>query len=226
MDQESGIERHETNVAKAKKATSPKQALILWALLGRDGAAGFQNDLKPDVEKADRDALKSLGLISCETKKSGKIWIEVTEKGWAWAAENLHHDLPRRSTAGGSILRTWLQRLKDYMTARNVSLAEILAPRQTTSAATAGYEAIRARVREAYFAITGNRVHTRARLAEVRKRLSDVDRAALDDALKRMQREQHAILYPLDDKTEITDADRRAAITFGDQPCHILWIER
>jgi hypothetical protein len=44
--------------------------------------------------------------------------------------------------------------------------------------------------------------------------------------LKRMQLEQQASLYPLDNRTEITDVDRNAAIYFGGEPRHILWIER
>ena len=41
-----------------------------------------------------------------------------------------------------------------------------------------------------------------------------------------MQREQLASLYQLDNRTEITDADRAAAIYFGSEPRHILWMER
>jgi hypothetical protein len=88
------------------------------------------------------------------------------------------------------------------------------------------YDALRARIRQAYLAVTGDRINTRARLCDIRENLKDIDRAALDEALKRMQREQQASLYPLDNKTEITDADRTAAIYFGGEPRHILWIER
>jgi hypothetical protein len=88
------------------------------------------------------------------------------------------------------------------------------------------YDALRARIRQAYLAVTGNRVNTRARLSDIRGKLNDIDTGILDAALKRMQREQQAILYALDNKAEITDADRDAAIYFGNEPCHILWIER
>ena len=88
------------------------------------------------------------------------------------------------------------------------------------------YDALRARIRQAYLAVTGNRINTRAQLCDIREKLNDIDRAALDEALKRMQLEQQASLYPLDNKTEITDADRNAAIYFGVEPRHILWIER
>lgn len=227
------------NLAKGKgkksssgKSTPQKQALILWALLVQEGSGAFQHALKPDVSKADRDALEKAGLVTSKTK-GRKLWIEVTERGWAWAGDHLDHELPSGSSAGTPILRAWLTRLKAYMEARNVPLAEVLVPplpktegATVTATGQPGYEALRARIRQAYFAVTGNRAHTRARLSEVRQKLGDIDRRVLDDALTRMQREQQATLFPLDDKAEITDADRSAAIYFGDQPRHILWIER
>jgi hypothetical protein len=212
--------------------------LILWALLVRDNAADFQNELKPEPDKADREALEKAGLITSERRgRYRRYWLEVTEKGWAWAADHLDDDLPTGSSAGSSVLQAWLTRLKVYMRARNVALAEVLAPQLTRtgdsegiakSAATqaSDYDTLRTRIRQAYFAVTGDRINTRARLCDIRDKLNDIGRAALDEALKRMQREQQASLYPLDNKTEITDADRNAAIYFGSEPRHILWIER
>jgi hypothetical protein len=41
-------------VGKGNRSTLEKQTLILWALLARDNAAGFQNELKPEPDKAGR----------------------------------------------------------------------------------------------------------------------------------------------------------------------------
>jgi DNA-binding PadR family transcriptional regulator len=225
-------------VGKGNRSTPEKQTLILWALLVRDNAAGFQNELKPEPEKADREALEKRGFIKCERRgRYRRVWIEVTEKGWAWAADHLDDDLPTGSPAGSSILQGWLTRLKAYMRARNVALAEVLGPQRARKDGSEGiaisdatrasdYDALRARIRQAYLAVTGDRINTRARLCDIRHKLNDIDRAALDEALKRMQREQQASLYPLDNKAEITDADRNAAIYFSGEPRHILWIER
>ncbi len=225
-------------MGKGNRSTPEKQTLILWALLARDNAACFQNELKPEPDKADRGALEKAGLIKCERRgRYRRIWIEVTERGWAWATDHLNNDLPTGSPAGSSILQAWLTRLKAYMQARNVALAEVLGPQRARNDGSEGiavgdatqtsdYDSLRARIRQAYFAVTGDRINTRARLCDIREKLNDIDRAALDDALKRMQREQQASLYPLDNKSEITDADRNAAIYFGGEPRHILWIER
>jgi hypothetical protein len=225
-------------VGKGNGSTPQKQTLILWALLARDDAASFQNELKPEPDKADREALEKAGLIKCERRgRYRRIWIEVTEQGWAWATDHLNDDLPTGSPAGSSILQAWLTRLKAYMQARNVALAEVLGPQRARKDGSKGiaigdatqasdYDALRARIRLAYLAVTGDRINTRARLCDIREKLNDIDRVVLDEALKRMQREQQASLYPLDNKTEITDADRNAAIYFGVEPRHILWIER
>jgi hypothetical protein len=221
-----------------RRSTPAKQTLILWALLVRDNGAGFQSELKPQPDKDDRQSLEKAGLIKCEKRgRYLRYWLEVTEKGWAWAADHLNHDLPTGSPAGTLILQAWLTRIKAYMRASNVPLAEILRPQSPRRQGTGDivsdrpigpseYDRLQSRIRQAYLAVTGDRINTRARLYDVRERLNDVDPTVLDEALKKMQREQQISLYPLDNKSEITDADRKAAIYFGGEPRHILWIER
>jgi hypothetical protein len=106
-------------VGSKRRTTPEKQTLILWALLAREGAAGFQKELKPEPDKADRDALAQAGLVRW-TKRGQKIWIEVTEKGWAWAGNNLAQPLPANSSAGSLILHAWLTRLKAFMDSRGL----------------------------------------------------------------------------------------------------------
>ena len=88
------------------------------------------------------------------------------------------------------------------------------------------YDRSRARIRQAYLELTGGRLNARALLSDLREMLKDIDRLALDEALKQMQYEEEASLYQLDNQVEVTDADRAAAIYFGGEPRHILWIER
>ena len=233
---------------KAKRSTPEKQTLILWALLVRDGAAGFQKDLKPEPDKLDREALEARGLIKVEKRGRYKaVWIAVTKDGLTWAENNLAAPLPGGSTAGSAILQEWLRRLSVYLSGHNVPLASVLGlqdgapsdekgkhhdtpatppPPTPPLAPPPDYAALRARIRQAYFDLTGGRLNARALLADIRAKLADVDRATLDNSLKRMQHEEEASLYQLDNKAELTDADRAAAIYFGSDPRHILWIER
>ncbi len=215
-----------------RKSTLEKRTLILWALLARENAAGFQNEIKPKPDKDDRIALESDGLIKSDRRKNQRIWIEVTERGWDWAGRNLSAALPTQSPAGSQILQAWLIKLKKYMEIENYALVDILNPRETlkpvgeTVPAGLDQVPVRKRIRDAYLTISGGRLNTRVLLRELREKLRDIERSALDGALVQMQNNQEASLYQLDNRLEVTDADRSAALYFGNEPRHILWIER
>jgi hypothetical protein len=212
-----------------------KQALAMWALLG-NGGAGFGGAMKPEVERAEREALREAGLITVE-KRARSFWLEVTDRGWRWAEEHLDHALPEKTFAGAFVLHAWLARLQAFMRARGIGLADVLAgpapahgtetqddPAETP--ASIDYPMLRDRIRNGYLDVTGGRLNTRALLSDVRKRLQDISRDVLDGALKRMQREDEASLMQLDNRAEITDADRAAALYIGSEPRHIVWITR
>ena len=217
-------------------ALTELQTLILWALLAKAEGGSFLTDIRPKVTKVDREALVKAGLIVCE-KRGQRIWLEVTEKGWAWAGDNLEASLPKRCTAGSIVLQEWLTRLKAFLETRGLALADVLAPSPSPSSGDShvansrprpsiDYGTLRSRIRKAYLELTGGQFNARARLRDLRGKLIDVERTVLDEALKRMQREQEASLYQIDNRIEITDADREAAIYFGSEPRHLLWIER
>ena len=207
----------------------------------------------PSDDKTARDGLKARGLIKVEKRTSRNekgrsisgYWMTVTQTGWAWAEENLAA-VPAKSQAAAPILQVWLARLSIFLHARNIAMTEFLGEQRgasrepksepaitpavpfhpSPSPLARDYDAVRARIRQAYLELTGGRLNTRALLSDLRERLKDIDRPALDEALKQMQREEEASLYQLDNQVEVTDADRAAAIHFGGEPRHILWIER
>jgi hypothetical protein len=206
----------------------------------------------PSDDKAARDALEAQGLIKVEPRSSRNdlgrpvkgLWISVTDDGRAWAEENLAA-VPAKAFAAAPILQAWLTRLSAFISTHHLSLKDVLEPRyaargeserkqdaartptpEPAPTPAPDYEALRKRIRRTYLDLTGGRLNTRALLADLREKLTDVPRPALDEALKRMQREEEASLYQLDNQVEVTDADRAAAIHFGGEPRHILWIER
>jgi hypothetical protein len=204
------------------------QTLTLWALLA-NGGAGFQKELRPALEKRDRDELVGAGLLTCEKRARGALWLEVTDKGWAWAAEHLDAELPKRSTAGAAVLQGWLTRLARFLRANDVALADVLGSQPETGCAPRpahDYESLRERIRTAYLEVSGGRFNHRALLRDIRARLTDIDRSSLDAALKRMHLEQSAMLMTLDNRQEITAAIRDAEIPFSGERMHILWITR
>jgi hypothetical protein len=211
-------------------AISKMQTLILWSLLARTEGGGLQKDIKPEVKKPDREALVRAGLIVAPKQGRG-YWLEVTDKGWSWAAEHLDSDLPERSTAANAIFRAWLTRLKAFMASCDITLADVLRVQQPTDRPTAAartfadYDALRARIRNAYLEI-GGALNTRVFLSDLRERLHGIDRASLDDALCRMHLEEGATLSGLNNPQEITPAIRHGGLLFKGEPMYVLWITK
>jgi hypothetical protein len=252
---------------KAKGKESPqagKEVLLLWAILGEGGGKDVsravleKKSMLPSDDKKARDGLERQGLIGVEQRttrnEQGKpvrgTWITVTEKGLAWADENLAA-MPAKMQAAAPILQAWLRRLSVHLDTHKIPIATFLGlhrggamgpadspaygfhedpPAVTlhpdTPQLNGDYDALRVRIRQAYLELTGGRFNTRALLRDLRQKLKDVARPVLDEALKKMQGKGEAILYRLDNQIEVTDADRAAAIHFGGEPRHILWIER
>jgi hypothetical protein len=204
-----------------------KQALAMWALLGAGGAA-FGGQLKPEIEKAEREALLKLELVTVE-KRQRSNWLEVTDRGWHWAEQHLADPLPDKAFGGSFVLRAWLTRLKAFMQVRDFRLADVLGPQAKQAQPRADlttsldYAELRERIRAVYLEVTGG-FNRRALLKDIRSRLPHMERSILDAALKRMQREEDASLMQLDNRIEVTDADHEAALQIGSEPRHILWI--
>jgi hypothetical protein len=214
------------------------QTLVLWALLAKPDGGGFQKDIKPQVKKPDREALVKAGLITAAKRGRPGYWLEVTDHGWAWAAEHLDARLPTRSPAGSIVFQTWLTRLKTFIEARGITLADILGPQRAAvggSTQRSGerpvsqpldYNTIRERIRRAYLAVTDGRLNTRVLLSDLRDMLNDMDRSTLDEALRRIHLEPGTTLSGLNNPQELTDSVRAAGLTFKGEPMYVLWITK
>jgi hypothetical protein len=206
-------------------ALTEMRTLMLWALLTKPRGAGLQKDIRPEMKKADRDALVSEGLIA-SVAKSRPIMLEVTDKGWAWAGDHLDAELPKRSVYGAAILQAWLKQLKTFMAAKGFVLADVLAPAATPPELRGDYSALRERIRQSYLDASGDRLNQRVFLNLLRDRLGDVDRSVLDDALRKMHLEGGAHLSGSDNPPEITSAIRDASLDFKGERMFVLWITR
>ena len=206
-------------------ALTEMRTLMLWALLAKPGGAGLQKDIRPEVKKPDRDALVREGLIRSDPK-SRPIMLEVTDKGWAWAGDHLDAELPKRSVHGAAILQAWLKQLRTFMAANGFVLADVLGTPVTSKPAHDDYSALRQRIRQSYLEATGGRLNQRVFLHVLRDGLGDVDRSALDDALRKMHLEEGSHLSGSDNPPEITDAIRDASLDFKGERMFVLWITR
>jgi hypothetical protein len=206
-------------------ALTEMRTLMLWALLAKPRGAGLQKDIRPEVKKPDRDALVSEGLIRSDPK-SRPIMLEVTDKGWAWAGDHLDAELPKRSVHGAAILQAWLKQLRTFMAVNGFVLADVLGTPVTSKPAHDDYSTLRERIRQSYLEATGGRLNQRVFLNVLRDELRDVDRSALDDALRKMHLEEGSHLSGSDNPPEITDAIRDASLDFKGERMFVLWITR
>ncbi len=169
------------------------------------------------------------GLVETDKNRKRAITIEVTDKGWAWAAENLDAELPSRSTAAGPIMQAFLSHLKIFLKSRNIALAEIFMIEEAEGLAetcpSLGDKEIKKLIRETYFSLTHGKSKQRVRLHQLRDSLPDIDRNLLDDTLLEMEREEDLVLYTLDNVREITAYDRAAALNTGfGEPRYIIYL--
>ena len=206
-------------------ALTEMRTLMLWALLAKPGGAGLQKDIRPEVKKPDRDALVREGLIR-SNPKSRPIMLEVTDKGWAWAGDHLDTELPKRSVHGAAILQAWLKQLRTFMAVNGFVLADVLGTPVTSKPSHDDYSALRGRIRQSYLEATAGRLNQRVFLNVLRDELGDVDRSALDDALRKMHLEEGSHLSGSDNPPEITDAIRDASLDFKGERMFVLWITR
>ncbi len=208
-------------MGKSKPSSQSRQTLILWALLVKESGSAFQGDLKPEPSKADRDALVRDGLVAVtRVGPKRRVFLEVTDKGWQWAGEHLDAPLPANSPAGSKILEAWLTHLKGFLAAHRFVLADVFGAQ---SPSTDGD--LWTRLRAAYLEATGGKLNARALLKDIRAKLN-IDRQTFDTALKAFQAEAKLQLYPSDNRLELTEADKAAAVMIGGEPRHILWIEQ
>ena len=222
---------------------------------GGDVSRSALNDkgMLPSDDKAARDGLKARGLIKVEKRTSRNqkgrsingYWMSVTDTGLAWAEENLAA-VPAKSQTAAPILQAWLARLSIFLHARSIPMTEFLEqhrgvnrehePQQpvtptvtshpSPSPLARDYEVLRTGIRRAYLDITRAQLNTRVLLCDLRERLKDIDRASLDEALRRMHLEHGTTLSGLNNPQEITPAIREGALSFKGEPMYVLWITK
>jgi hypothetical protein len=217
---------------------TPKQALIMWCLLGRQGQA-MQSDIVPKVERNDRVALVAAGLIS-EAKVGRSISLKLEDSGWRWAGEHLGDELPKNY----QVLRQWLTMLQRHLEKSGETLADFVGPAPEWPA-TPPAEAskrkkgkagrrkrppspadLRTRIEEAYLVLTHGRKGQPVPLSKLRAQLADLDRTTVDAGLLRIiQSDTKARLHQISDPKAISADEREAAFNPGGEPYHLLWIQ-
>jgi hypothetical protein len=221
---------------------TPKQTLIMWCLLGRQGQA-MQSEIVPKVEKKDREALVAGGYVAGGKYIRGAIGLKVEDKGWRWAGEHLADELPKNY----HVLRQWLTMLQRHLDQGGETLADFIGPapewppavpaktrkskkgraaRPKTSPSSLSATDLRARIERAYLVLTHGQKAQPVPLSKLRAQLADLDRATVDAGLLRiLQSDAKARLHQISDPKAISAEEREAAFNPGGEPYHLLWIQ-
>ncbi|WP_437894096.1 hypothetical protein [Sorangium sp. So ce124] len=239
--------RTPSDVERANGGLTGKQVFALWALL----LTGDGKPLSQQKVTLDRAALKGLEgarMISIEPgiRKNDPAYgakFHVTDEGWVWANRQGLAATFARTSSAAAVLEALLARLAKYMEVHGLALDHLLRPRPAAPEATAsaatrpeapGAPAPRAaepaaledRILAAYLRVTGGVLNEFVRLAQLRAQLGEAPAGAVDEALRQMQRQGGAVLYPIDDPQRIRPEDDAAALQVSGERRDLFCITR
>ncbi|WP_437731157.1 hypothetical protein [Sorangium sp. So ce1335] len=239
--------RTASDVERANGGLTGKQAFALWALLlTGDGKPLSQQ--KVTLDRATLKALEGARLITIEpgTRKNDPAYgakFHVADEGWAWANGQGLAAVLSRTPSAATVLEALLARLARYMEVHGLALDHLLRPRpaapEPAESASTPHEplgapalravepaALEAPIRAAYLRVTGGVLNEFVRLAQLRAQLGDAPADAVDAALRQMQRQGGAVLYPIDDPQRIRPEDDAAALQVSGERRDLFCITR
>ncbi|HSC85921.1 MAG TPA: hypothetical protein VLC09_01570 [Polyangiaceae bacterium] len=209
-----------------------KQQLALLHLLFTNPRGGNEPQLgSSGLSGKEWQPLATAGLVEVFSKpKNRGKFVRATDEAWAWASSNLAGAAPARPKAKSlgvaamqtRILAELLAHLHPFLESRGESVGSLFAARDATTEGPAA----EASERGVFSVIKGlGATGQRIRIADVRGRLAELGRDELDAALLALQRAEKIIIYPLDNPSEITAADKGAALLIAGVPHHIVYRE-
>ena len=179
----------------------------------------------------ERRKLNELKLV--ESERRGRWFAhELSEAGWRWCAEELATGPEGKPTSLERSLYLVLGTFERYMTAARLSLTDVASldvkarprGRHKRRDAAEGDGDLAVRVTAAYRALTHRRGEF-VKLADLRERLADIPRPALDGALASMFTARRVNLVPLSNQQALTAADRESALHIDDEHHHLVSID-
>lgn len=204
-----------------------KSALIALMACNRAVPNAELNSIyRLSLSKPQRDALNREGLIVSQ-KDGRRFSHELTDKGWAWVAQEMSQPVPPRSGAANGALYALLHALGAQLKARDMTLADLFGealkePQRPAGPASATQ--LEDNIRSAYLGLR-KRSRDWVSLTELRHRISGASRAQVDSALLAMLNAKDIMLTLNEDRRSLTAADKEAAISIGGTDMHFICME-
>jgi hypothetical protein len=213
---------------------SARERAVLFALLS--AARKLSNEelealIGIRLAGKERRRLNELKLV--ESEKPGRWFVhELSDAGWRWCADELAAGPEGRPTSLERSLYLVLGVFERYMTAARLSLADVAsldlkarpAGRHKRRDTAEGEGDLTVRVENAYRTLAPGRGEF-IKLRDMRERLADISRPALDATLAAMFTAQRVNLIPQSNQQALTAADRDSALRIGGEHKHLISIE-
>ena len=156
-----------------------------------------------------RERLNDLRLVKTD-EKSRPFVHELTDAGWRWCADRS----PPRGRSDAKSIESALYALlavfgRYLQVGFGLSLADVVKVSQEPVPAAQKPADVEARIMSAYHELAAKQARF-VKLAELRSRLADLPRAAVDAALNQMCNNARVNLVPQSSPRALSDADREA----------------
>ncbi|WP_248960237.1 hypothetical protein [Sphaerisporangium perillae] len=226
------------------------QVAALLALMREAGEVSnpdLQERYGLKVDGENRRKLNALRLV--DSRKQGRAYVHVlTDAGWARLRDELRAGVKRQPGSAGAALHAVLGGLWDFMDRTDHRLADIFTPAcapepvasparpaepvaspvssrasAPPAASSSAVHDIEGRIRAAY-AELADKPGTWVGVTKVRSLLSDLPRGEVDAAFRRLNDEPDVTFIPEANQKGLSQRDRDAAVTIGDQDKHLIWI--
>ena len=199
---------------------TPVQRFVLVTLMIKASALPntyLTNVARIGLKREYRDDLRDRGLIKVTEKP---LVLELTEKGWGHAINELGADVPARAGSAGGALYVALGFLRTLLDQLGVAPAELFGLQvgsvdRGAASTPADFEAS---IRKAYSKVA--RAGEYVSLATVRKSLH----ADINATLVKMYQADDVNLIPNSQQGDLTDDDRAVAVKIGNQDKHLIAI--
>jgi hypothetical protein len=203
----------------------PNQILALVVLMA-EARELTNNELKElagfTLTGEENKKLETLGLVA--TDRSHRPYShQLTDKG-----RSMVRDLPATAPpkAGGSAIRslfTVLANVHRSLDRLHISHAEFFKQTAGTTSVVTSSGDVESRIRAAYAELPKG-ADGWVGLADLRERLGDLPREAVDDGLRTLVRQEGVRIIPVANTKSLQPRDRAAALRIGDEDNHALWI--
>lgn len=179
------------------------------------------NTVFTSLKKAHRDQLISRGYVVLTSERP--LILDLTQKGHDRAAEEFVSEPPPRAGSAGTALYASLEFFGRWLEHTGMDARDLFTLRVAARPAEAAPTDLDGRIRKAYAALAP-KAGDFIMLAELRDELRDVATADLDAALVNLHRAQDVSLVPESNQKVLTDRERAAAVSIGNQHKHLLAI--